>query len=158
MAQQKREWKPGDVLMVRGEVALVTTCTPEIDDLYVETARGRCLDMGRVDDARPLVVIDPEDREQIKRLVDLYEGGVTLEGDMQAALREFANPTPPKPEEPKGLGAVVEDADGVRWVRVNCQPFTPFREVTDNSGGYCQYRLFDNIAAVKVLSEGVVPS
>jgi hypothetical protein len=37
--------------------------------------------------------------------------------DMQAALREFANPRDPKPDEPQGLGAVVQREDGIRWVR-----------------------------------------
>lgn len=45
---------------------------------------------------RPLVVIDPEDREAVERLVNIYEG--TMRGDfvaeMQHALREFANPKP----------------------------------------------------------------
>jgi hypothetical protein len=71
-------------------------------------------------------VIDPEDAEQVKRLDDLltrfldgnevpaYEG---TEGVMKAALREYANPKPPKPDEPTGLGAVVEDNEGTLWVR-----------------------------------------
>jgi hypothetical protein len=69
-------------------------------------------------DYRPVVVIDPEDREQVERLcsglLDIHWYGNA--DAMQVALRKFANPTPPKPDEPTGLGAVVEDADGIRWV------------------------------------------
>lgn len=50
--------------------------------------------------SRPLVVIDPEDREQVERLEFLYVGnaggsGRTIADYLQAALREFANPKPP---------------------------------------------------------------
>src|SRR5690348_2045025 len=75
--------------------------------------------------ARPLAVIDPGDREAVRRVLKLFGQQFTawtpeLDSNvtkLQAALREFANPTPPKPEEPTGLGAVVEDRDGIRWVR-----------------------------------------
>lgn len=68
-----------------------------------------------------------------------------------------ANPapiTPPKPEEPLGLGAVVEDAKGKRWVRgrdSNCHwyPETGF----DRTVG--PWAPWAEIAAVKVLSPGV---
>lgn len=59
---------------------------------------------------------------------------------------------PPKPEEPQGLGAVVEDEDGEKWMRF-----------TNNSGGWpwihagpMDSRKYADIAAVRVLSEGVV--
>ena len=76
------------------------------------------------DFCRPVAVIDPENREQVERLWDVIAlqsranpiVGGTIE-DMQAALREFAKPAPPKPDEPTGLGAVVEDREGRKWVR-----------------------------------------
>ncbi len=82
--------------------------------------------------AKQVVVIDFEDREQVallQRLLWRAHGNEhAMAGDgvvrdlyidkAQAALREFANPTPPKPDEPTGLGAVVEDARGKRWTRV----------------------------------------
>ena len=68
----------------------------------------------------PIVVIDPEDAEQVQRLWDIYieqnDVHPTM-GGLPAALREFAAPTPPKPDEPQGLGAVVEDAEGALFVR-----------------------------------------
>ena len=71
----------------------------------------------------PVVVIDPKDREQVERLADCLmatDPNRAIEDNLAAALREFANPTPDapaKPDEPTGLGAVVEDSDGRRWVR-----------------------------------------
>ena len=112
---------------------------------------------------RRLVVIDPENREQVERLVGLIdrheEATANDPGDdvhtwevaaMQAALREFANPAPPKPEEPKGLGAVVEDAEGRRWVRFNSAESSR-RRWTDGTGDL----QWSQVAAVRVLSEGV---
>ena len=115
-----------------------------------------------VEHGRPVVVIDPEDREQVERLIraqDVSFDGVARENvtdadllDMQAALREFANPTPPKPDEPTGLGAVVEDAKGTRWVRVR-DGFN-WRWRNDRLGEQTTYAYVD---AVRVLSEGVTP-
>lgn len=125
--------------------------------------------------ARPLVVIDPDDREQVERLRDLMDAAWVDHNDgqldfparhtsargnaLQAALRKYANPKPPKPKEPQGLGAVVEDCAGVKWVRV--EPSIP-------GGGstLCAWRSrvpqdapkefsWSNIAAVRVLSDGV---
>ena len=103
------------------------------------------------------VTINYEDREQVERLVEeLCEGqwghrwGDEQVDKMQAALREFADPTP-RIEEPTGLGAVVEDADGKTWCL--CR--------NDNRGGWVRtdgktfWKSFDQINAVRVLSEGV---
>ena len=83
---------------------------------------------GYVREVRPLVVIDSEDMAEVERFreiasrwadrvpyADSREPGDLTHGDaMQAALREFAAP---RPEEPKGLGAVVESFEGSVWVR-----------------------------------------
>ena len=113
----------------------------------------------------PVVVIDCEDRERVERLLRAYLGrydgmeSVPTQGEadcMQAALREFANPTPPKPDEPTGLGAVVEDADGVRWTRVepagafSRNPWYPAVDIE------LQPEEYAHLSAVRVLSEGVV--
>ena len=126
-----REWKPGDVVtglldgieivgIVRGGGTHMFYADSVTTD-QVALKHVRCL--------RPLVVIDPEDREQVERLALAYVRVFTL-GDpiehstvricanqMQQALREFADPKPPKPEEPLGLGAVVETPCGKRYVR-----------------------------------------
>ena len=112
-----------------------------------------------VTDARPLVVIDPEDREQVERLMSTFHAQYNMpwssDSDamhadrMQAALREFATPTP-KPEEPKGWGAVVEDDTGAMWTL-----YAP------EAGAWINYRegkrLWSGIDAVRVVSEGVQP-
>ena len=160
------EFKPGDVVVHpkhgRGLV----------QDSIVEWAAGGDYSiLHRVAaDLRRLVVIDPEDREQVERLHTLWCEAIVSKGtsaarqidSMQAALREFANPKPPKPpkpEEPTGLGAVVEDASGQQWVR--CRP----------DGGAARWRraapldhpdadpwsVWSALDAVRVLSEGVQP-
>src|SRR5690606_22718748 len=70
------------------------------------------------DVCRPVAVIDPENREQVERLtsafysqyplVTFHASAESLHVDrLQAALREFANPTPPRIDEP-GTWGVVE--------------------------------------------------
>jgi hypothetical protein len=160
-----REWKPGDVAVseIKGKSFVVFRAEdPDSREDRWYDKFGRLLP----DDQwlsqpklRPLIVIDPEDREQAERLdkairsayskADVLDPDET--GKMQAALREFANPTPPKPDEPTGLGAVVEDAEGARWVlsheHLSDAPWT--RPHLNGTYAYKQ------IAAVRVLSEGV---
>ncbi len=99
------------------------------------------------------VVIDPEDARTVATFALLY--AAQDPGDvfpkMQAALREFANPTPPKPDEPTGLGAVVEDANGVRWVRMRYE-FNKNWCASDEVGTRAHW---DAIKVVRVLSEGI---
>lgn len=113
-----------------------------------------------------VVVIDPENRDQVEQFARAYEatwvdGYKSSEStidivvrQMQSALRSLA--TDPKPEEPRGLGAVVEDADGVLWVR--CSP-DRFRACSGEARGlyqrYAGADERDRIAAVRVLSQGV---
>jgi hypothetical protein len=155
-----REWKPGDVAMVDAEW---TRSRPFEDCLAVLRARGweRVSDGAMALNANPeprgVAVIDPEDAEQVGRLLYrieaawvvriLYEG---MREALQAALREFANPTPPKPDEPTGLGAVVETANGYRWLHAYCDAGR--KQWIDKEGRIKDY---EEIAAVRVLSEGV---
>lgn len=106
----------------------------------------------------PLVVIDPEDRGQVERLtsiaMDVPQPFSMRIDDMQAALREFANPTPPKPEEPTGLGAVVEDAKGWKYVR-HSGALAPWHVVLDGPTPERPWRYYSDLDVVRVLSEGV---
>ena len=81
---------------------------------------------------------DPESRDRIIRAV-------------QAGFRAVANP--PKPPEPTGLGAVVEDARGDFWV------YTGLRNAKDGETRLWFHGSlpadYADIAAVKVLSEGI---
>ena len=167
-----REWKPGDVVTAtvngRDDVRLIAGWSKydpqlrwgEMSPRWGDGDDDECWFMpSQVTNRRPLVVIDPENREQVERLVDrlaaarfweaipVDEPGVSYRtSQMQAALREFANPTPPKPAEPQGLGAVVEDAFGHVFVRLS----TSWFNVNDD-----QHCTWDHINAVRVLSEGV---
>jgi hypothetical protein len=121
--------------------------------------RGYCTAGGGVHELRyycgeprPLVVIDPEDREQVERLTAamVNEYGVDVHYDeTQAALRSLI--APPRPPEPKGLGAVVEDADGRRWSRAN-DAGEWYSADGEEVGPH-----YSHVAAVRVLSEGVTP-
>ena len=100
-----------------------------------------------------LVVIDPEDREQAERLRQTmsllgYERGDCAE-DLQAVIRAMI--APPKPDEPTGLGAVVEDAVGEWWVQFTSKTGKWWR----NHQGV--NRRWSDLNAAKVLSEGVTP-
>jgi hypothetical protein len=104
-----REWKPGDVAVLTTpdgrEFMAVRTEGGSTGD-YWSAPKG--WPRGSVSDEcaiRPLVVIDPEDREQVERLIrasvgthsgcpDVLEISAAQIDHMQAALREFANPTP----------------------------------------------------------------
>ncbi len=106
-------------------------------------------------DARPLAVIDPEDETRVGELTDWTLSsldGTTGRGRMRRAvtqaLREIANPTPPKTDEPKGKYAEVEDERGWLYFR---DPAGDWRLASNPSSP----RQWSTVAAVRVLSEGV---
>lgn len=145
-----RNWKPGDVAMSKYGIVFLTESGWIFDDHDGPAAVS-------LQNLRPLVVIDPEDREQIERLAEVFckspsSGWVEA---MQVALREYAEPRLPKPSEPIGLGAVVEDSRGILWIRTAppaagdptwCSP-SPSRT----------WSRWDYMNVVKVHSEGVTP-
>ena len=152
-----REWKPGDVVLAAdGSDKRPFFVFAREGRLHTMSVDGHQFPMLYPDyNTRPLILIDPEDREQVERLVAaVYEQpyATKVAGTVehwQAALREFANPTPPKPDEPTGLGAVVEDANGVRWVKVFEGDM--WQDHRDRS----IWRGWNGVNAVRVLSEGV---
>ncbi|WP_182377858.1 hypothetical protein [Nocardioides sp. WS12] len=122
-----QNWKPGDVALAMydddtGPLIYLRVRDRFKGDEDIEEWRScegsRSERFEAADWWRTLVVIDPEDREQVEQLHSFREdaihdeiarvGSAQTVDALQAALREFANPTPPKPEEPTGLGAVVE--------------------------------------------------
>ena len=168
----ERQWKPGDVALVEvgcwanPRVAVRTGVPSNMGWAYCGEHDGRSTQNwtadshGTVTPIRPLVVIDPENREQVERLTDALQGvGIDTTGwDLvRAALREFADPKPPKPEEPTGLGAVVEDAAGLRWTRVEAgeaKTWNPWFPAGDPD---MQPDEWARIDAVRVLSPGYTP-
>lgn len=163
----KRDWKPGDVALASydGEVRVYMYQADflEKQSRWVSSVGTTSVDFSAADWWRRLVVIDPEDREQVHRLADLFcearwchvKDGNTDDCDpltrssMRDALAAYANPTPPKPKEPTGLGAVVEDADGNVWTRTGKAPSGDW--VTPDGG----LDAWLDVPAVRVLSEGV---
>jgi hypothetical protein len=153
-----RELKPGDLLTDEiGSPFFVVEVTANSraawrEGVHAVDADGNGWRVDSIEGARRLVVIDPEDREQVERLCDLFLRGndgtaIGDANDLQAALREFANPTP---VEPTGLGAVVEDAVGRVWVRHDNTPGSfPWVRAGRGVAGWSE------INAVRVLSVGV---
>lgn len=168
-----REWQPGDVAMVTyrlGECTETNLCA-KTDKGWDCLAPGVGFLMhGDVYEARPLVVIDPEDAKQVERLAQLVPdcGDPVNHCDpkqclslgcwtdrVQQALREFANPKSPKPDEPTGLGAVVRDAAGEVWVRADGGNHLPWTAGTTD--GASRWSGYERLDVVEVLSEGVTP-
>jgi len=115
---------------------------------------------GVIKTTRPLVVIDPEDREMADRLADLFVDGLpSVEPStrgrqidaMQAALRSLI--APPKPPEPTGMGAVVEDDEGVRYVGLG--DHYGGGQLRWKGGRGMTFTSYADINAVRILSEGV---
>lgn len=174
-----REWQPGDVARVTysgvDQIALVRPRQEALGERLEFAYVSRGYDM--VDDpdvsgsARPLVAIDPEDREQVERLVNLVDDcfndvrvdgtGPTAVDLAQIRLREFVTP---KPDEPKSYLAVIQVADGRRywrWSAGDAHTGWPWRLLgavhadTEHDGNF----RWDDLAVVEVVSEGVeVPS
>lgn len=158
-----RQWKPGDVALVRDACEYDGVEPGEKVRIFVRSREaGKMVWWGPdgflppesdlIESVRPLVVIDPEDMLAVERLQDLYLAAEAkgLSGlSMLAALREFADPKPPF-EEPTGLGAVVEDDEGHLWIRRGPVHFVA-AELHADSGP----RTWGEIDAVRVLSQGV---
>jgi hypothetical protein len=170
----KHEWKPGDVVTAtvdgRENVRLVAGWSRyeprlrwcEMSPRWGDGDDDECWFMpSQVTDHRPLAVIDPEDEDTLRRIGDLLvaeDRGYDDESwqDLQAALREFAAPTPPKPDEPQGLGAVVEDAEGARYSRVDGDDEFPWAK-SPVDAWQIECFAWHEFAAVRILSPGVQP-
>lgn len=160
----EREWKPGDVAAVVSQVEgnrEVVAIRGRGEWNAVDSTGLRCHIFGQEKTARPLVVIDPEDKsfaEKIREYLDAEADWHGMHEDdtvetLQDALRSLV--APPKPPEPTGLGAVVEDAEGCKWVRVFEAGAEAGRDVRWASGA--SREPWSTVAAVRVLSEGVQP-
>lgn len=120
------------------------------------------------DQLRPLVVLDlphPDLAAKVMRQVAGFireHHGCAVEDSTYADMiaDQIEQQTrPPKPAEPTGLGAVVEDSHGKRWTRYDCQG-DPQPWWCDGAGPDIPVERrfsYDDIDAVRVLSEGVKP-
>lgn len=154
-----REWKPGDVVADDTGVFFIIEVTANSLSAWTDgssaiDADGNGRRVDSLKNPRPLVVIDPEDHEQVRNVLETFGHQYThwtpeLDHNVtkfQAALRSLT--APPKPDEPTGLGAVVEDATGEHWIRAARIKHGWHRPM----GTWAAYV---DISAVKVLSQGV---
>lgn len=112
-------------------------------------------------DKPQVAVIDLANAADVGRLVwILNEDGHGADPSvLAAALTRYAageGLTPPKPAEPTGLGAVVEDEEGVLWTYTGLGSISPW-VCPSSRGSVGGWRNYGEIAAVRVLSEGVQP-
>lgn len=111
----------------------------------------------------PPQIIDPDDRDQMERFARLHDEAWRRVVDRNPSrvgtptwevvaeqFRPFKDPTyRAKPDEPKGLGAVVEDQAGCLWVRFTSKSGPWWRNHVGEN------RRWETVAAAKVLNEGV---
>ncbi len=110
-----------------------------------------------VTDVRPLVVLDNEfDRTLVKHLRTAFAQNPALTTLDWLAHQIESQTRPPKPPEPTGLGAVVNDTQGDRWVRCRRAGHEGLMRVEWENERTCGHTTWDAIDAVEVLSEGVV--
>ena len=107
-----------------------------------------------------VVVIDPTSESDVDRVAnairDAHRGdrGVQVGIDWTATQNALRSLLPtPKPPEPMGLGAVVEDADGDRWVRAASDHQPWFHMTSDGRAAWLAYA---DIDVAESVSEGVV--
>lgn len=167
MTYDPNDWKPGDVALIDEKWLAIFGENERligIDGIRWETTGTLTL--------RRLVVIDPEDREQVQRLAQTMDDEFGKRGwanhstpdpdvvnAAQAALREFESPTLPRPDEPLGIGAVVRDEDGDLWQRDENDahyPHYPWWRLTNRApGGKTRRDKYRYIAVTAVEFEGV---
>lgn len=164
-----REWKPGDVAMVNGDVCV-----------YLP---GKGWEHGGPDrfaypsdsEARRLIIIDParvHDDFDADRALESLPAWLHIAADKadsrdrdrghskgvghgtilrNLATQIEAQTRDPKPAEPSKLGAVVEDGNSARFVRSDVETSNPWRGPDGTPHEWSE------IDAVRVLTEGVQP-
>lgn len=105
-------------------------------------------------DVRPLVVLDLAGWDTAELIGDLRGGGRAAIGFIADQIEQQTRQ--PKPVEPTGLGAVVEDSKGVLWVRDTQGHGCAWKAVAGDRQPKVGYRAsaFVGIDVVRVLSEG----
>ncbi len=119
----EREWVVGDVAV--GNINRWTGRLMRTSDTRWTCDDGAEWAASQVDSVRPLVVLDPDNEDDLDGLCASLVEAMHAAGDVAsaangvhpatvaAALRDFITPPPP---EPQGLGAVAEDRHGDLWV------------------------------------------
>jgi hypothetical protein len=139
-----REWKSGDVAVSSSGVRWFRQ-----DSGNWISDEGQVLTFFLSSGPRPLVVLDPENDDDMQRLADALRSHdrLTWDGMARDALRSLLTPPPPPIEEPTGLGAVVLDDKGRKWVRTQAE----FSAWTRGKGADVSW---DRFKPVEILSHG----
>lgn len=151
-----REWKAGDVAMYYDDRRVMYVINDDGDAYWIDSDGD--MRRGASDRlVRPLVVIDPEDRKQVERFIraldPVSETILPKRIDyFAAALYGFVNP---KPDEPVGLGAVVEDAQGNRYVRTESDAGMSMWVRSQAPEATDPRYVWSELPVVRVLSEGI---
>lgn len=166
-----REWKPGDVVAITEYVGdpipairVEAKCGVKHHHVnhdhwhYLRPAPcGATWTSASDPAAHALVVIDPEDAEQVERLADLLAWALHTSDTprLADALREFADPKP-RIEEPANWLSVIRDNEGIEWYRWSVRPKDrdqAWVPVWDE--GRCYPTGWDDIHAVEIVSAGI---
>ena len=117
-----RHWQPGDVARIQydrvdqiGVVRRRVAAGGALEFAYGSGGFDMVADETVGPAARPLVVIDPEDPQQVERLYGALAARVGM-ATISEALRSLV--ALPKPEEPTDFAAQVRDRNGLRWVKL----------------------------------------
>lgn len=107
-----------------------------------------------------VAVIDPDGDEVERLLVAYYKTDSdfpTPQGieNFRTVLREFAQPTPPKPEEPKGIGAVIKTAGGMVYVATSAVGAGGAWRWRNPGAGYAAWGDLDVPDEDHILSRGI---
>lgn len=163
-----REWKPGDVATTQFGRSVVDggkRCRHyDSAPHWHHVTNGGWDPLESHPDARPLVVIDPEDKEAVERLAELVMNTPNASGwtdRTQAALREFANPTPPRIDEPGTWGVVeascVHSDHRREWVRFPSGNWHSVRDLDDRRADIENPDDWDSLVDPVLVREGVQP-
>lgn len=150
-----REWKPEDVAVIATRSSEAAVAVRDAVRGHWVTSDGYWRD-DWVTEVRPVVVIDPESHRDTSRLCAVMRAqgwsgiGDDAPDDMRDVLREYAQTTHSRVDEPTGLGAVVEAIYDNQFVHIGGGLW---QRVGDGTDKPCA---FGEIAAVRVLSEGVI--
>lgn len=146
-------WEPGTVATILVDGNETTGLATGDGWMYSDSAGAGHLTFRQVDVVHPMIVLDLAPHDVMRTVEALREsrGFIAL----QVADQIEAQTRAPKPAEPTGLGAVVRDHKGSLWVKWALTHRAERNWKGPDVGG--DYRVYTDIGAVEVLSEGVSP-
>lgn len=107
-----------------------------------------------ITDARPLVVLDPESEDDCRRLMEAALAHRSAATPTLETIRDILSAlVDPKPAEPTGLGALVRDRNGNKWLRMplDRNPWCCWEIAAHHDRADCEWAAID---VAEVLSEG----